>query len=161
MQPVLLGRSFAPLQGETGLCTAEIPSNHQTTMPPKDYGGGKDKGIHLALQQSFLLVLGRRCGKTRWPDCSSSRKQIHSCNILSAIVPSSSFSSRSCVCQFRFWSGGSQQPAAYSISLGNPYMTSKLPRECFSKYHINVDITVVLLHSCRVCVCVCVWEMVP
>lgn len=37
MQPVLLGRSFAPLQGETGLCTAEIHSNHQTTRPPKDY----------------------------------------------------------------------------------------------------------------------------
>lgn len=49
MQPVLLGRSFAPLQGETGLCTAEIPSNHQTTRPPKDYCGGKDKGIHFSL----------------------------------------------------------------------------------------------------------------
>lgn len=29
MQPVLLGRSFAPLRGETGLCTAEMPSNQK------------------------------------------------------------------------------------------------------------------------------------
>lgn len=32
MQPVLLGRSFAPLQGETGQWTAEMHSNHQTTV---------------------------------------------------------------------------------------------------------------------------------
>lgn len=29
MQPVLLGRSFAPLQGETGLCTAATCSSRQ------------------------------------------------------------------------------------------------------------------------------------
>lgn len=60
MQPVLLGRSFAPLQGETGLCTAEIPSNHQTTRPSKDYCGGKDKGICFTPQKKHLIGAGEK-----------------------------------------------------------------------------------------------------
>lgn len=62
MQPVLLGRSFAPLQGETGLCTAEIPSNHQTTKPPGlqkttvvEREKKKDKRHHFTPAEKHLI----------------------------------------------------------------------------------------------------------
>lgn len=75
MQPVLLGRSFAPLQGETGQWTAEMHSNHQTTGPTEDYCEGKDKSVHFTPQKRTLLLLRRRCGQTGGTDCFSSSKE--------------------------------------------------------------------------------------
>lgn len=73
MQPVLLGRSFAPLQGETGLCTAEMHSNHQTTRPPNDYCGGKDKGMNPPHRNASCRCCGEGAGELRVPtvpDCN-------------------------------------------------------------------------------------------
>lgn len=70
MQPVLLGRSFAPLQGEMGLRSAEIPSNHQTTGPSKEHCGGKKTKASISLCRKIItaLVLKTRCLRTVNPD---------------------------------------------------------------------------------------------
>lgn len=48
MQPVLLGRSFAPLQGETGLCTVATCSSRQKHRASVSLlRRGETKGMHF------------------------------------------------------------------------------------------------------------------
>lgn len=69
MQPVLLGRSFAPLQGETGLCTAEMRSNrpNHPALPNTSVGGGgwvkKTKGMNFSSSSAPTTSRGGGVGE--------------------------------------------------------------------------------------------------
>lgn len=69
MQPVLLGRSFAPLQGETGLCTAEMRSsrpNHPAlpnTSVEGERGGEKTKGMNFSSSSAPTMSRGGGVGE--------------------------------------------------------------------------------------------------
>lgn len=96
MQPVLLGRSFAPLQGETGLCTAEMRSNrpNHPALPNTSVEGGKKDKRH-----EFFLLLG---------SSSVPRRRVW----VNSEGPGSFFTSEECIivliCNFNFMHAGEQ-----------------------------------------------------